>query len=343
MNSGLGKALAAGIVWIGSSIAGLSAILYGIGFLVEHSHLNLLGVLGPSIPAIDYLKTGARFIVQNVTFISWNPETLGLLLLPVLVCALTLSELRRECRDVLCRALTKRGLARLSKVPLWFWSAITAAASVAIVILALQTPPEFLLVASVNNLLLPAATASSVSGQPARPASDSGGPGGEFLSRTLNGKDVVASEIRSGDPTARYARYQHLLTLAMAVLNGVILVWLLSTLGRQVWRATSLILARVVVRIALIALGAVAVLDFLMLPVAAGKLLVPNEYPSVVVIVGKSLSAADVPSSRVFLMLMKTETEIIVYDREHPIWQSILILDRAAVGGIRIIGTDQVF
>ncbi len=343
MNAGLGKALAAGIIWIGSSIAGLSAILYGVGFLVEHSHLNLLGVLGASIPAIEYLKSGARFVVQNVTFLSWNPETFGLLLFPFLLSALTRSELRRECRDVLERLVTRHNLARLWKLPVAFWSAITAIASAAIVVLAVQTPPGFLVVASVNNQLLPSALATPVAGQPAGPAADSGGPSAEPLVRWVEGKEVVASEIRSDNPTARYARYRYLLTSAMAVLNGVVLIWLLSTLGQQIWRGTSFVLARVVVRIALFALGAVAVLDFLMLPIAFGKLVVPNEYPAVVLIGGKSLSADDVPPGRVFLMLVKTETEIIVYDTEHNVWRSILILDRAAVSGIRVIGTDRVF
>ena len=63
-----GRSIVAGLkgflAWLASSIAGISAVLYGFGFLITRAHLNMLGLYGfidygPEV----YLQEGARFFL----------------------------------------------------------------------------------------------------------------------------------------------------------------------------------------------------------------------------------------------------------------------------------------
>jgi hypothetical protein len=67
------RGLTGAIGWIGASVAGLTALLYGAGYFVIHTHLTMLGLSGVvDVPTDQLLLEGGRFfyytLSQMVTF-----------------------------------------------------------------------------------------------------------------------------------------------------------------------------------------------------------------------------------------------------------------------------------
>ncbi len=348
---GVVKNLAGLITWVGSSMVGLSAILYGAGFLVVHAHLSLLGVSGTSVPVIEYLKEGARFALMNVMMIYWDNAIFLLVLGVVAISVITRFVVRPEATrndspassrshilpEWVRRLLSGRVLTLSSAYGRWTLVVLTLAATA----LCLSTLPSFFIAVSINDLLL---RSDSLSVEVPEPLSQGGEafplPAG-LAGGEASVKEVVISEIKSADESPRYRRYQRLLFSYLLVLA---LVWSISKImsgtsahphSRQSKRQ------ELILQVSLFGAAAVASIELLLLPVNFGKLIVSNEFPVVLVTVGNDALAQQVPADRLFLMLAKNDEELILYDPDNPIWDSIVMLKRSHASGIRVVGTDR--
>jgi hypothetical protein len=325
--------LAEGIAWLGSSIAGLSALLYGAGFLALQSHSNLLGISGASFPASEYLKEGARFFLINLMMIPWDRPLLTLLLGSA-VAAIALRVL------VSHEAQKARGR--------WAWLTDRYALGAFFVLVAglavisFTRFPVFFLATSVNDLLLPPPESARFQSVPDA-ALEGTGPSFQPEASQSDVVGVLVSEIRSADERPRVARYEALLfdfTVTLALLGAVGFLCTRFSKGQ----ASSL---RSALRASLgVLLGAVAVIAFaelLLLPVNFGKLVSINEFPVVRVVVADASLREEVPHDRSFLMLLKSDREIVLYDFRNPVWKSIVVLSRGEASSIRVLGTEAAF
>lgn len=52
------------ILWIGGSLAGITAVLYACGYLVTRAHMNMLGLYGfVEFDNDHFLQEGAKFLI----------------------------------------------------------------------------------------------------------------------------------------------------------------------------------------------------------------------------------------------------------------------------------------
>jgi hypothetical protein len=67
------KAAASFVGWLAGSISGIVAIMYGVGFLGFHAHMDMLGLdFNSNIPNTVYLQNGAKFFYLSAIIIMEN-------------------------------------------------------------------------------------------------------------------------------------------------------------------------------------------------------------------------------------------------------------------------------
>ena len=333
------KSLAKLFGWASVSLAAVTAILYALGFLVVSSHQNLLGVPDTTVPPIEYLKEGGRFLLMNTLMLYWDTP-MFVLLVVLLVVALLLPAMadlsNKAANQVVATSRNPNRhswvksageiILRHKKNLLWVFL-------IPIILFAVIRFPEFLLTASINNLLLPSRTnvTEAVGSTPEKT---------DLTKPTSIALEAVISQIKNNDERKLYKRYQGGLFSFMIVFLPTLLIY--NFYNRLLTPPTELSTRETYfARFLLTILGCILISEFFLLPISFGKLLVPNDFP-VVFMQTADIQSEEQKNSRYFLIL-RNDREIIVFDPTHPIWESILIVDATHVKTIRIVGTENVF
>lgn len=339
--------------WFSSCIVGITAILYGAGFLVVHSHLNLLGVSSTSMPVVEYLKEGGRFVLINLIMIYVDKSILILVISVIVLTAAvrfigtmevsSLANLAWPANGMLAVWVGKIFPEHLRKTFAWCCQWAIAAAILVSISVLLAKLPTFFVAAQINDLLL--RTQSPKLEGPESILKDFKTKELPFDFTTPKGTitDDVMSEIRSNDDEALNSRYQNLLFLFLCMLTLLWLIYLIFPKSSLHGRSLSKSLREAVFRMVLFSAGAISFLQLFLLPLNFGKLVVPNEFPVVVLTVDDEKLAKEFPPDRTFMMLVKNDQEIVLYDPHNAIWQSIMTLKRDHASSIRVIGTDKLF
>lgn len=339
--------------WFASSIAALSALLYGAGFLVVHAHLSLLGVSGTAVPTVEYLKEGGRFVLMNLMMMYWDRSIFILLIcvVPIFISirlfafsqtsdSANAARITNGARSLRAAGFLLGGIRKaVARCAPW----VVGVVIIGTVGVSLLKLPSFFVSLSINDLLLPQgslrmeAAESLPQGVESIPLPDG------YAGRGVGVTETVISEIRNRDDTARYSRYQSLLFFFLCALS---LLWFICTISFEGSGSRSILRSRIAelaLKVALCFTAAIASVQLLVLPVNFGKLVVPNEFPVVLVSVADEALAQQIPPDRLFLMVVKNDEEIVLYDPQNPIWESIAMLKRNHVSGIRVLGTDKIF
>ena len=162
-----------------------------------------------------------------------------------------------------------------------------------------------------------------------------------FSKHEIEVKEIVTSEIRRPDETARFARYQNLLFLFLCTVILLELIYFFTLRNKDADGYLRNKGPRLILKLALFGTIVIASIKLLLLPINFGKLIVSNEYPVVLVTVDDEQLDKEIKSDQLFLMLLKNKNEIVLYDPDNPIWESIVTLQREKVSSIRVVGTDK--
>jgi len=241
-------------------------------------------------------------------------------------------------KKIIPEPLVRRTQTAVSRCGLWMMLVVIVFG----VVWSAHRLPEFLVAASINDLLLVSSSSETKKGE--SPALDI-----EYTLETVASKDweidptaEVIAEIKSDDEAALYSRYQGLLFLFLCLLfllGLIYIIYIRSGNGQGLLRGGS----HMILKAALIGVSAMLVLAFFLLPMNFGKLIVSNEFPVVYIATTDEVIVKEGSTEGLYLMLVNNDKEIVLYDLENPIWESILVLRREQVKGIRVIGLERVF
>jgi hypothetical protein len=273
--------------WLSGSLAGIAAVLYSFGYLVARAQLNLLGLQGLVAQDADhFLQEGAKFLVVLAAdylspafpwlyFAGW----LLLAALPLLVLVGWLAARRRQALQQLADRLALRGTQALQQLP-WSWRKLAFAALVLVLLLRLTTHLNpFVDVLAVADILY--ATPVSSESQ-----------GSTEIRQWLTSPDRA-------DLVLLKSRFGELLRGAAEVALVVVAVWYLGAASPwRLWLALPFMVVLVVYT--------------LLLPMAYGVLVRPNEYPLVAVSSDSPLLAG--VRGDLFL-LRRTGDEFVFWDK----------------------------
>mgnify|MGYP000851161536 FL=1 len=297
------KGIALFLGWLSGSLAGIAAILYSFGYLVARAQLNLLGLQG--LVAQDpehFLQEGAKFFVVLAAdylgpvfpwlyFAGW----LLLAALPLLALIGWILARRPEALLRLRDRLATSG-ARLAEQLPWSWRKLAFAVLVLVLLLRLTTHLNpFVDVLAVADILY----AAPVSGESRGPAE---------IRQWLTSTDRADLVLLKG-------RFGELLRGAAEVALVVVAVWYLGAASPwRLWLALPFMVVLVVYT--------------LLLPMAYGVLVRPNEYPLVAVSSDSPLLAG--VRGELFL-LRKTGDEFVFWDKAA---RRVLWVPTAQVSGV---------
>jgi len=297
------KGIALFLGWLSGSLAGIAAILYSFGYLVARAQLNLLGLQGLVAQDADYfLQEGAKFFVVGAAdylsplfpwlyFAGW----LLLAALPLLALLGWLAASRRQALLEGRDRFLMRGAHVAERLP-WSWRKLAFAILVLVLLLRLTTHLNpFVDVLAVADILY----AAPLSGE---------SRGSAEVRQWLTSSDRADLVLLKG-------RFGELLRGAAEVALVVVAVWYLGAASPwRLWLALPFMLVLVVYT--------------LLLPMAYGVLVRPNEYPQVTVSSDSPLLTG--VRGELFL-LRKTGDEFVFWDKAA---RRVLWVPAAQVSGL---------